>query len=104
MHQYALAGKGKTIHSTGQLEWYKHDVNHKSIKVGGLQCSKTFYAYVIPLDFKSGLPYMTIRPYTDDEWENLPHLILTSDENGNPQSSTARPMAIMMNGLMPSRT
>ena len=27
MHQYAYTGKGKTIHSCGQLEWYKNDVN-----------------------------------------------------------------------------
>ena len=42
MHQYAYTGKGKTIHSCGQLEWYKNDVNDKSIKVqGGLQCILT---------------------------------------------------------------
>jgi len=80
MHQYALTGKCKTIHSEGQLEWYTLDVNDKSIEVGGLQRIKTFDGYVIPLDFKSGLPYMRIRPYIDHEWENLPHLILTSDE------------------------
>jgi len=56
MHQYALAGKVKTIHSTGQFQWYKHDVNDKCIKVGGLQCTKKFDGYMIPLDFKSGLP------------------------------------------------
>jgi len=80
MHQYVLAGKGKTIHSAGQLEWYKHDFNYKSIMVGGLQSVKSFDGYVIPLDFKSGLCYMPIRPYTDDEWEHLRHLILSSDE------------------------
>ena len=33
MHQYAYMGGGKTIHSSGQLEWYKNDVNEKSLKV-----------------------------------------------------------------------
>jgi len=37
-----------------------------------------------PLVFKSGLPYMPIRLYTDDGWENIPHLVLTSDEEWNP--------------------
>ena len=55
LHQYAYTGKGKTIHSSGQLEWYKQHVNDKSIKVGGKQHIKTLYAYVIPLDIKSGL-------------------------------------------------
>ena len=27
---------------------------------------------------------MPIRPYTDDEWENFPHLILTNDGEWNP--------------------
>ena len=27
MHQYALLGKGSSIHSAGQLEWFKNDVN-----------------------------------------------------------------------------
>jgi len=35
LHQYAYTGQGKTIHSSGQLEWYKNDVNDKSIKVAG---------------------------------------------------------------------
>jgi hypothetical protein len=38
MHQYALLGKGASIHSPSQLEWYKNDVNDKSLHVpGGLQ-------------------------------------------------------------------
>ena len=37
MHQYALYGKGYTIHSPAQLEWYKVYVHDKSVKVGGLQ-------------------------------------------------------------------
>ena len=35
MHQYAHTGKGKTIHSCGQMEAFKIDVNDKSMKVGG---------------------------------------------------------------------
>jgi hypothetical protein len=34
-HQYALLNKGSTIHSPCQFEWYKKDVNDKSINVSG---------------------------------------------------------------------
>ena len=47
LHQYAYTGQGKTIHSSGQLEWYKNDVNDKSVKVtGGLQCILTNNGYI----------------------------------------------------------
>jgi hypothetical protein len=84
MHQYAYTGKGKTIHSSGQLEWYKQEVNDKSIKVGGKQRIKTLDGYVIPLGVKSGLPYVKMWPYTDKEWDSLPHVILTGDGDWNP--------------------
>ena len=65
MHQYALLGKGYTIHSPAQLEWYKVNVNDKSVKVVGLQRIQTLDGYQIPLSFKNGLPWMEIRPFTD---------------------------------------
>jgi hypothetical protein len=38
MHQYALLGRGASIHSPSQLEWYKNDVNNRSVHVpGGIQ-------------------------------------------------------------------
>jgi len=54
LHQYA--GVGTSIHSPAQLEWYRNDVNDKSIKVGGLQCITTLEGYVIPLNIVQGLP------------------------------------------------
>jgi len=48
-HQGAFTGKGKSILSSGQMEWYKNKVNDKSIKVdGGLQCIETLDGYAIP--------------------------------------------------------
>ena len=84
MHQYALFGKGTTIHSPGQLEWYKNDVNDKSIHVGGLQRITTLDGYMIPLSIKNGLPRMQLRPYTDEEWDELPHIFLTSELDWDP--------------------
>jgi hypothetical protein len=85
MHQYALLNKGSTIHSPCQFEWYKNDVNDKSINVpGGLQCIQTLDGYIIPLNIKDGLAQLSIRPYTDHEWDNLLHVILTSEVECDP--------------------
>lgn len=85
MHQYAYTGKGKTIHSCAQLESYGNDVNDKSVKVpGGLQRIVTVNGYNIPLVFKDALPYIHIRPFTDAEWDTVPHVVLTSDADWDP--------------------
>ncbi len=85
LHQYAYTRQGKTIHSSGQLEWYKNDVNNKSIKVaGGLQCILTNNGYVIPISICDGRPYITLHPFTDEEWDSLPHIILTGDADWDP--------------------
>jgi hypothetical protein len=88
IHQYALLNKeGSTIHSPCQFEWDKNDVNDKSINVpGGLQQITTLDRYIIPLCIKDGLARLSIRPYTDHEWDNLPCVMLTSDKNGTLQS------------------
>mgnify|MGYP006357956311 FL=1 len=83
-HEYAYTGKGNSIHSAAQMEHFKHDVCDKSKKVGGKQRIKTFEGHVIPLVFKNGLPRLSVRPYTDDEWNNLPHVIMTSPNEWNP--------------------
>jgi len=85
LHQYAYTGQGKTIHFSGQLEWYKNDVNDKSIKVaGGLQCILTNDGYVIPISIRDGLPYVALHPFTDEEWDSLLHVILTGDADWDP--------------------
>ena len=67
-----------------QLKAHKQVVNDISIEVGRKQCIETLDGYVIPLNIQRGLPYMTIHPYTDTEWDNLPHVILTLDTNWHP--------------------
>jgi hypothetical protein len=84
MHQYAYTGKGKTIHSSGQLEWYKQEVDDKSIMVGGKKRINTLDGYVIPLDVNSGLPYVKMRLYTNKEWDSLLHVVLSGDGDWNP--------------------
>ena len=79
-HQYAYTGKGKSIHSSLQLESFKIDVNDKFIKVnGGMQHILTADNYVVPLNIKTSLAYLTMESYTDREWDTLPHFIMTAD-------------------------
>ena len=37
MNEYACYGKGHTIHSSGQIEWFKTSVDDSSVQVGGKQ-------------------------------------------------------------------
>jgi hypothetical protein len=84
LRQYAYHGLERTIHSAGQLEHYKQEVNDRSLKVGGKQCIRTNEGYVIPLDIINGLPYMKMVPYTDKEWKELPHVVLTNGAEWDP--------------------
>jgi Reverse transcriptase (RNA-dependent DNA polymerase) len=79
MHQYAIYQSHRSIHSCVQLEHFKNRVDDRSLKAGGLQRITTNDGYVFPLDIIHGLPYLKMRPYTDDEFITLPHVILTSD-------------------------
>lgn len=84
-HQYAHINKGASIHSSVQLEAYKQDVNDRSLRTpGGLQRILTVDGYELPLSFRSGLPYLQIRPYTDHEFSTLPHVVMTSDQDWDP--------------------
>jgi hypothetical protein len=87
MHQYAYTGKGSTIHSSSQLEWCVNDINDRSIKIdGGRQQLTTPDGYVIPIDLRRGLPYITMCPFTDEEFEELPHVLWTSEDDWDPTS------------------
>ncbi len=62
-------------------------VDDKSIKVGGHQriISPDGF-YQLPLDIKNGLPRLPMQPFTDDEWDTLPHFFLTSETIWDPKS------------------
>jgi hypothetical protein len=85
LHQYAYHGKGKTIHSSVQIEHFGNDVNDKSIRVnGGKQRITTVDGYAIPVQIRGGLAYIDMHPPDDEEWETLPHVVLTSDADWDP--------------------
>jgi hypothetical protein len=67
------------------LEWYKNDVNDKSVHApGGLRRLTTLDGYVIPLTNKDGLARLYIWPHTDHDYETLPHVFLTSKVEWDP--------------------
>ena len=49
MNEYAYYGKGHSIHSSGQIEWYTNTVDDKSVQVGGQQRIVTIDGYSMPL-------------------------------------------------------
>ena len=85
MNEYAYYGKGHTIHSSGQIEWHKNQVDDKSVKVGGTQCITTLDGYSFPLKCTGGLMYLSIlgKP-TDEELVKYPSVHLTSIDEWDP--------------------
>ena len=79
MNEYVYYGKGHTIHSSGEIEWHKIQVDDKSVKVGGTQCITTLDGYSFSLKCTGGLMYLSIlgKP-TDEELVKYPSVHLTS--------------------------
>ncbi len=46
---------------------------------------KTLEGFKIPIYIEHGLPYIHMRPYTDDEKDRLPHVTITSDSVWDPK-------------------
>ena len=101
-NEYAHLGKGSSIHSSGQLEWFKTHVDEKSIKVGGTQLITTLEGYSVPLVIKDGLAYATSlgRP-TDQDMDTYPHVFFTSPDEWDPSVLDHDPPPL--DGLDPSQ-
>ena len=101
-NKYAHLGKGSSIHSSGQLEWFKTHVDEKSIKVGGTQLITTLEGYSAPLLIKDGLAYATSlgRP-TDQDMDTYPHVFFTSPDEWDPSVLDHDPPPL--DGLDPSQ-
>lgn len=85
LHQYAYLGKGKSIHSKGQVEHYKNNVDDKSAHLGGKQRVVTLDGYIIPLQIRNGLAFLDMQPPTQSEMETLPHITFTADIDWDPR-------------------
>ena len=84
-NEYAYLGKGSSIHSSGQLEWFKTNVDEKSVKVGGTQLITTLDGYSVPLLIKDGSAYATsLGKPTDQDIDTYPHVFFTSPDEWDP--------------------
>ena len=85
MNEYACYGKGHTIHSSGQIEWFKNSVNDRSVQVGGKKMICTIDGYAMPLTCRGGLMYLSIlgKP-TDKNLERYPAVHLTGPHEWDP--------------------
>ena len=85
MNEYACYGKGHTIHSSGQIEWFKNSVNDRSVQVGGKQRICTIDGYAMPLTCRGGLMYLSIcgKP-TDQDLERYSAVHLTGPHEWDP--------------------
>ena len=101
-NEYANLGKGSSIHSSGQLEWFKTLVDEKSIKVGGTQLITTLDGYSVPLLIKDGLAYATsLGKPTDQDMDTYPHVFYTSPDEWDPSVLDHDPPHL--DGLDPSQ-
>ena len=85
MNEYACYGKGHTIHSSGQIEWFKNSVDDRSVQVGGEQRICTIDGYAMPLTCRGGLMYLSIlgKP-TDKDLERYPAVHLPGPHEWDP--------------------
>ena len=67
MNEYICNGKGHTIHSSGQIEWFKNSVDDRSVQVGGKQRICTIDGYAMPLVCRGGLMYLSLLGKPSDE-------------------------------------
>ena len=76
MNEYACYGH--TIHSSGQIEWFKNSLDDRSVQVGGKQRICTIDGYAMPLVSRGGLMYLAIlRKPTDKDLERYLTVHLT---------------------------
>ena len=100
MNEYVCYGKGHTIHSSGQIEWFKNSVDDRSVQVGGKQRICTIDGYAMPLTCRGGLMYLSIlgNP-TDTDLERSPAVHLTGPHEWDP-SVLDTPTHLVMGSLL----
>ncbi|KAL7556431.1 hypothetical protein ACA910_020343 [Epithemia clementina (nom. ined.)] len=84
-HEYAYLGKGRSIHSSGQLEWMGLKVNERSVLVGGRQRIETLQNHIIPITIKGGLAYIQpVGKPTTTDMDAYPHVSFTNPTDWDP--------------------
>ena len=86
-YQYALGGKGHTIHSALQMEAFGLMVEDKSRLLLGMQSKQAIITpegYEIPLSIQGGLPYLDSSKPTEQDLEAYPAIFMTADISWDP--------------------
>ena len=85
MNEYACYGKGCTIHSSGQIEWFINSVDDRSVQVGGKQRICTIDGCAMPLTCRGGLIYLSILgKQSEKDLERYPAVHLTGPHEWDP--------------------
>ena len=85
MNDYAYHGRGHSILSSGQIEWYTNTVDDKSVQAGGQQRIVTIDGYSMPLVCKGRLMYLQLQGIpADQDLQNYPSVHLTSPHECDP--------------------
>eukprot|EP00984_Skeletonema_dohrnii_P029763 scaffold20635_cov78-Skeletonema_dohrnii-CCMP3373.AAC.1 len=71
---------------------FGNQVSDTAVAFGGQQRILTPSGYSLPLDISNGLACLRTRPFTDDEWNRLPRVEMTSNEHWNPRVHDANAM------------
>ena len=101
MHEYAYYGRGNTIHSPGQIEWFQNTCDDKSFHVGGKQVITFLDGYATPLQCRTGLMYMNhLGKPTDADLNTLPDVLLTAPHEWDPSVLDYTHLVHMTTGLM----
>eukprot|EP00536_Pseudo-nitzschia_multiseries_P011293 jgi/Psemu1/28422/gm1.28422_g len=83
-NECSYTGRHPSILSSGQMEAYFANVDNTSIKAGGGQVIATTDGCVLPLSVRHELPYLAMHKYTTEEFNTLPHIIMTSNKHWDP--------------------
>ena len=85
MNQYAYYGKGSTLHSVWQLSHFGLDINDQSSVIPDhKQQMVTPVQWIILINIIKRLTRIPMQPSTDDNLDNFPHVIVTSNDLSDP--------------------
>ena len=81
----AYYGRGNTIQSPGQIEWFQNTCDDKSFHVGGTQVINVHDGYSTPLQCRRFLMYMSLLgKATDTDFNIYPHVLLIGPHEWDP--------------------
>lgn len=86
IHQTAdMTLDSRTILSAGQLEAFGCKVYEKSpLVTQATPFLVTPGGYRVPMSIRKGLPYIRMRPFGEKDWNDLPHVAITSPAEWDP--------------------